>query len=57
MRLANRSFIIGAEIDIGTEPHQQDLYETLSWDLTKPAGIMERRLISESPEGFGRDRR
>ncbi len=34
-----------------------DDYETLGWELTQPAGIMQRQLISESKAGFGRDRR
>ena len=32
-------------------------YETLAWDMSLPAGILQRQLISESKAGFGRDRR
>jgi poly-gamma-glutamate synthesis protein (capsule biosynthesis protein) len=32
-------------------------YETLGWDMSKPAGTMQSQLISESKSGFGRDRR
>jgi poly-gamma-glutamate synthesis protein (capsule biosynthesis protein) len=34
-----------------------DDYDTLGWDVNKPAATMQRLLFSESMAGFGRDRR